>query len=149
MPREDFVTSFDGNKIRVYIPDDNVRQNGVIVIHEIWGLEDHIKDVAGRFVKEGYFAVAPQLFSRQEDILKPKNIESVMVKVWSIPPEQRSNLEALKKIEESLDDTGKKIFEILVKNRPKLEEQMVKDLIKIYEYVTRHHMLAPLTSLWG
>jgi carboxymethylenebutenolidase len=37
----------------------------VIVVQEWWGLDDHIKDVARRFAAEGYFAVAPDLYSRQ------------------------------------------------------------------------------------
>ena len=37
----------------------------VIVIQEWWGLNDHIKDVATRFAREGYVAVAPDLYSRQ------------------------------------------------------------------------------------
>src|SRR5512139_2077905 len=37
----------------------------VIVIQEWWGLNDHIKDVAGRFAREGYVAVAPDLYSRR------------------------------------------------------------------------------------
>jgi carboxymethylenebutenolidase len=34
----------------------------VIVIHEIWGLVDHIKDVTMRLAKEGYVALAVDLF---------------------------------------------------------------------------------------
>jgi carboxymethylenebutenolidase len=37
---------------------------GVLVIHEIWGLVDHIKDVADRFAAEGYVAIAPDLLGR-------------------------------------------------------------------------------------
>ena len=37
----------------------------VIVVQEWWGLDDHIKDVARRFAAEGYFAVAPNLYSWQ------------------------------------------------------------------------------------
>jgi carboxymethylenebutenolidase len=36
----------------------------VIVIQEWWGLNDHIKDVVTRFAREGYLAVAPDLYSR-------------------------------------------------------------------------------------
>ncbi|AIY01572.1 carboxymethylenebutenolidase [Arthrobacter sp. PAMC 25486] len=36
-------------------------QGAVLVIHEIWGLTAHIKDVADRFAAEGYLAVAPDL----------------------------------------------------------------------------------------
>jgi carboxymethylenebutenolidase len=35
---------------------------GVIVIHEIWGLVDHIKDVTMRLAREGYVALAVDLF---------------------------------------------------------------------------------------
>ena len=35
---------------------------GVIVIQEWWGLVDHIKDVANRFAKEGFVALAPDLY---------------------------------------------------------------------------------------
>src|SRR4029453_6261863 len=34
----------------------------VILIHEWWGINDHIRDLAGRYAKEGYLCVAPDLF---------------------------------------------------------------------------------------
>jgi carboxymethylenebutenolidase len=34
----------------------------VILIHEWWGINDHIRDLAGRYAKEGYICVAPDLF---------------------------------------------------------------------------------------
>lgn len=34
----------------------------VLVIQEYWGLNDHIKDIAGRYAEEGYIAVAPDLY---------------------------------------------------------------------------------------
>lgn len=34
----------------------------VIVIQEYWGLNDHIKDIAGRYAGEGFVAVAPDLY---------------------------------------------------------------------------------------
>lgn len=36
----------------------------VVIIHEWWGLNDHIKDLARRFAGEGYVALAPDLYSR-------------------------------------------------------------------------------------
>ncbi|MFQ5853034.1 MAG: dienelactone hydrolase family protein [Candidatus Binatia bacterium] len=36
----------------------------VIVVQEWWGLNDHIKDVAQRFAREGYVTLAPDLYSR-------------------------------------------------------------------------------------
>ncbi|MGE0713947.1 MAG: dienelactone hydrolase family protein [Alphaproteobacteria bacterium] len=42
----------------------------VVVIHEIFGVHEHIKDVCRRFAKLGYFAVAPELYARQGDASK-------------------------------------------------------------------------------
>lgn len=36
----------------------------VLIIHAWWGLNDHIKDIAQRFTREGYAALAPDLYSR-------------------------------------------------------------------------------------
>ncbi|MBB5632212.1 carboxymethylenebutenolidase [Cryobacterium mesophilum] len=38
-------------------------KGAVIVIHEIWGLVDHIRSVADRYAAEGYLAVAPDILS--------------------------------------------------------------------------------------
>ena len=34
----------------------------VIVIHEWWGINDHIRDIAGRYANEGFLCLAPDLF---------------------------------------------------------------------------------------
>ena len=39
----------------------------VLVVSEILGVHEHIADVARRFAREGYFAIAPELFVRQGD----------------------------------------------------------------------------------
>ncbi len=39
-------------------------RGGLIVIHEAFGLNDHIRDLAGRFAGVGFDVVAPELYSR-------------------------------------------------------------------------------------
>lgn len=47
----------------------------VIVVQEWWGLDDHIRDVTRRLAQEGYFAVAPDLYSRQgHKVTKDPNV---------------------------------------------------------------------------
>lgn len=36
--------------------------SAVLLIHEWWGINDHMRDIAGRFANEGYLCVAPDLF---------------------------------------------------------------------------------------
>lgn len=43
-------------------PQSVGRYPAVIVIHEIWGVVDHIKDVSRRLASEGYVALAVDLF---------------------------------------------------------------------------------------
>jgi carboxymethylenebutenolidase len=45
------------------LPDGNGPHPGVVVIHEAYGLNDNIKDIAGRFAEQGYAALAVDLFS--------------------------------------------------------------------------------------
>src|SRR5205814_9840788 len=35
---------------------------GVLLIQEWWGINDHIRDLAGRYANEGYLCVAPDLY---------------------------------------------------------------------------------------
>ncbi|HYB90921.1 MAG TPA: dienelactone hydrolase family protein [Candidatus Binataceae bacterium] len=46
-------------------PADGGPRPAVIVVQEWWGLNDHIRDVARRLAREGYIAIAPDLYSRQ------------------------------------------------------------------------------------
>jgi carboxymethylenebutenolidase len=43
-------------------PEGGQKGPGVVVIQEWWGLTDHIKRVADRFAKEGFVALAPDLY---------------------------------------------------------------------------------------
>src|SRR3954466_8176073 len=53
-----------GGTIPLYRADpEGEPRGGVVVIHEVWGLVDHIKDVADRFAAEGYLTVAPDILS--------------------------------------------------------------------------------------
>ncbi|HSM56680.1 MAG TPA: dienelactone hydrolase family protein [Candidatus Sulfomarinibacteraceae bacterium] len=42
--------------------DDSASHPGVVVLQEWWGLVPHIKDVAERFAREGFVALAPDLY---------------------------------------------------------------------------------------
>jgi carboxymethylenebutenolidase len=52
-------------KAMVAEPQADGPRAAVIVVQEWWGLNAHIRDVASRFAREGYFAIAPDLYSRQ------------------------------------------------------------------------------------
>ncbi|GLU32229.1 dienelactone hydrolase family protein [Trinickia caryophylli] len=59
----------------------------VVVIHEIFGVHEHIADVCRRFAKLGYLAVAPDLYSRQGDASKYPSIQELNDKLVSKVPD--------------------------------------------------------------
>jgi carboxymethylenebutenolidase len=60
----------------------------VLVVQEIFGVHEHIKDVCRRFAKLGYFAVAPELYYRQGDVSKLKTIDEIRPIVAKVPDQQ-------------------------------------------------------------
>jgi len=68
----------------------------ILVVQEIFGVHEHIKDVCRRFAKLGYFAVAPEMYARQGDVSKLTNIQEIFTKVVSKVPDAQvmSDLDA-------------------------------------------------------
>ena len=62
-------------------PAKGTKLKTVLVIHEIFGVHEWIKDVCRRFAKEGYFAVAPYLYARQGDALKYTDIKALVTDI--------------------------------------------------------------------
>lgn len=58
-----------GTKIPAYRahPAGAVNSPVVLVVHEIFGVHEHIKDVCRRLAKAGYYAIATELYFRQGD----------------------------------------------------------------------------------
>lgn len=55
----------------------------VLVISEIFGVHEHIADVARRFAKQGYLAIAPEMFVRQGDAKAYSDIPKLIAEVVS------------------------------------------------------------------
>ena len=68
----------------------------VLVVQEIFGVHEHIKDVCRRFAKLGHVAIAPEMYSRQGDVSKLTNINEIISKVVSKVPDAQvmSDLDA-------------------------------------------------------
>lgn len=71
----------------------------VLVVQEIFGVHEHIRDICRRFAKRGYLAVAPELYARQGDVSMIADIQEVIAKVVSKVPDAQvmSDLDATAK----------------------------------------------------
>src|SRR5580658_11314739 len=56
----------DGTTMRAWVarPKEKGENPGLLVFQEAFGVNAHIRDVAGRFAREGFVAIAPELFHR-------------------------------------------------------------------------------------
>src|SRR5579871_6706452 len=68
----------------------------VLVVQEIFGVHEHIKDVCRRLAKLGYLAIAPELYARQGDASKFTDIAQLVSQIVSQVPDAQvmSDLDA-------------------------------------------------------
>ena len=59
----------------------------VLVVQEIFGVHEHIKDICRRLAKLGYFAVAASLFERQGDVTSMTSVGEIVDKVVAKVPD--------------------------------------------------------------
>jgi carboxymethylenebutenolidase len=60
----------------------------IIVISEIWGVHEYIRDVARRFAKEGFYAIAPEMFQREGGVGHLPNVQDILKIVLNVPRQQ-------------------------------------------------------------
>jgi carboxymethylenebutenolidase len=60
------------------VPKGKGKRPVVIVVPEIWGMHEHIKDVTRRVAKAGYFAVTNEPYFRIGDLTKVEDIKQVI-----------------------------------------------------------------------
>jgi len=97
----------DAGEVKIPVPDGEIpayrampATGGpfplVLVVQEIFGVHEHIKDVCRRFAREGYCAVAPELYARQGDVSKFTDYREIFAQVVSKVPDAQvmSDLDA-------------------------------------------------------
>lgn len=80
----------DGGTMPAYraMPASGDKFPVVLVVHEIFGVHEHIKDVCRRFAKLGYCAVAPALFARYGDVGAMADVQEIVKVVSQVPDSQ-------------------------------------------------------------
>lgn len=65
------------------MPDHGGPFPTVLVVHEVFGVHEYIKDVCRRWAKLGYYAIAPDLFARQGDASAMTDIAAILKTIVS------------------------------------------------------------------
>lgn len=74
------------------LPEASGKYPCLILIEEIWGVDAHIKDVAGRFAREGFIVLAPELLPDQTLSTIMKNPH---LKIDLFTPEKREEIQPI------------------------------------------------------
>ena len=84
------VVKIGSHNMNVYeaYPASGTNHPILLVVSEIWGVHEYIADCARRFAKEGYHAVAPELFQREGDVKTIPNVQDVLKIVLAVPRNQ-------------------------------------------------------------
>ncbi|MEC5387505.1 dienelactone hydrolase family protein [Uliginosibacterium sp. H3] len=70
-------------------PASGTQHPVILVVQEIFGVHEHIRDVARRLAKLGYLAIAPELYFRQGDPSKIASIDELREKIVSKVPDEQ------------------------------------------------------------
>jgi carboxymethylenebutenolidase len=126
LKQSDIKYKTSGDEISGYLvhPDDSDKHPGIVLVHAIFGLDGHIRDVANRLASEGYVVLAPNLFSSKKlsPVLTQGNISEAMKFMMSIPPEKQRDSDyrakELEKLGPAEKDAVTSVNEALFVHRP-------------------------------
>jgi carboxymethylenebutenolidase len=70
------------------MPAQGKKHPVVLVVQEIFGVHEHIKDVCRRLAHLGYYAIAPELYAREGDVSHLESIDEIRKIVAQVPEAQ-------------------------------------------------------------
>lgn len=131
--------TFDGTDVSAFLVGEKNSRGAVIVIQEIWGLTNYIKNYSRRVASLGFLALAPHLYSRKEEseIFSQENIAMSMRLFFEIPQEKRGDKDSINAVMERANPEQREVITKLMMGRGALEERMIKDLAMGYEYLKK------------
>jgi carboxymethylenebutenolidase len=123
----------NGNVNAYLVEPDGQPKGAVIVIHEVWGLDDHTKSVADRLAAEGYTALAPSLIDFEE----MKGVDLGQLQKDLFNPEKRNA-------------TQPKLREIMAPiHSPDFATITMKNLKVLFDYLNDRHGLGGKVAVMG
>ncbi|HTT26350.1 MAG TPA: dienelactone hydrolase family protein [Thermoplasmata archaeon] len=117
----------------------------VVVIHEIFGPDAHIRSVVDRFATEGYVALAPNLFTGEiQGLLTPAAVTASMTFLRSLPPEVQRDPQSIRaRIAERPPGEREALEAMFRIQDPSQQRRFGKELVEVAEYLRRRPDVDP------
>jgi len=103
----------------------------VIVIHEVWGLDDYVRSACERLKEAGFAAYAPALYWREKGLFTPARVREAMRVVWDLSLEERHQRRKLD-------------YAVAKKKAPEKTKDL---LVTLYDREFRSRMLGDVVAL--
>lgn len=115
----------------------DARRPAVIVIHEIFGPDAHIRAVARRFAGLGYVSAAPNLFTGElQRLMTPANVGLAMQAFAQAPPDLRRDPSKMAAFAASQPPERRPILEAFGRiQQPPVQEGFARDLRAVAQYL--------------
>lgn len=99
------IAASDGFAMPAYLARPEKAENApvIVVVHEVFGVHEWVRDICRRFAREGYYAIAPDLFARHGDATKIADIQQLVGSIVSKAPDAQ----VLSDIDATYDWAGK------------------------------------------
>ncbi len=68
-------------------PRDGGGHPVLLVVQEVFGVHEHIRDLCRRYARLGFHAIAPELFTRQGDVSKMTDVQEILSTIVSKVPD--------------------------------------------------------------
>jgi carboxymethylenebutenolidase len=83
------IKADDGFALPAFVARPTTRKSPavIVVVHEIFGVHEWVRDMCRRFAKAGYYAVAPDLFARHGDATKITDFQQLRAEIVSKAPD--------------------------------------------------------------
>jgi carboxymethylenebutenolidase len=117
--------------------ENRARAPAVVVIHEIFGADEHMRDIARRFAAEGYVAAAPNLFTGDlQAALTPANIALAMQSLAQVPPDLRRDPTKFAAFAATQPVERRPVLEAFGKvSHPTVQASFAQDLLALTRYL--------------
>lgn len=85
------IPAIDGFAMPAFVarPQGKKAAPVIVVVHEIFGVHEWIRDICRRFAKAGYYAIAPDLFARHGDATKVADFKQLVGTIVSKAPDDQ------------------------------------------------------------
>lgn len=115
------------DEVEAYMVEPEKPKGCVVVLHEVWGLVQHIKKVCKRLGKLGFTVVAPNLYTNDKSLLTPERIRKAMEGLWGLSLEERRDIG---KVREAM--TQKQFPDDIIETASVLYDTKFRDKLVLY-----------------